>query len=794
MPFRTGHLASLRRAALLTPLCFAPVCPTQAAAASDDASTARLESQTETILVTARRRLEDAQKVPGGLAVVTAADLTRSYSVNTQAISTLVPALNYNSANPRNTSFTIRGLGSSVVAVAQANDGLESGVAFYMDEVYTGRPAAAAFDFTDIERIEVLKGPQGTLYGKNSTSGAIHVISKQPSFTPEAQAELSVGGSGFRQAKAALSGALMGDKLAARVSGAITRRDGSIRNVATGARLNNTHTDAVRGQLLWRPADSFTLRLIADWSNFDATCCTQVFVRIGQTQRPPARRFAALAAGINYQPPSTNPYDRLSDIDSALLVDTNQGGVTAIAEWDAGEVAVTSVSAWRFWNWTAANDRDFTGVPVQLVQRIPSRQDQFSQELRIATTGAGPFKAIGGLYVFSQKVVGRPETVYGPRATYWLLGSGPAFPASLLDGYSSTGRTDFRSTSYAVFGEASYQLLERLTLTGGLRYTWEDKWGDYQTRVFGGLANPTAAQRTQQLSILRPQSYRATVADGSLSGRANVAFDLSDEIMAFAGFARGFKSGGINMAGLPLDAANQPALPTAVIKPERNTSVEVGLKSKWLDGRLLLNLTGYLTDVTDFQANVVDTGPGALRGYLANIPKVTVRGVEADAAMALTSAISLRGGVAYTRGRYADYRNGPCPLERIAGGAQVCDLSGRPLPNLPRLAVSAGLAVTYPLEIRGQEGAFLLNIDSVSRTSVSGDGPASRDLFIKGYSLVNASIGVSFASGWELRLFARNLFDANYLQNVTAQAGNSGLIVGTPSEPRLIGVSLRFAL
>ena len=158
------------------------------------------------ITVTARRRSEDLEKVPLAVSVVGAALLDRSYTVNTSQLSLLVPALNYSSANPRNTAFTIRGLGSSVVAVSQANDGLEPGVGFYVDQVYHARPATAAFDFSDIEQIEVLRGPQGTLFGKNTTAGAISITSKAPTFTPEASEEVSRSAAiRFVQAKASAS-------------------------------------------------------------------------------------------------------------------------------------------------------------------------------------------------------------------------------------------------------------------------------------------------------------------------------------------------------------------------------------------------------------------------------------------------------------------------------------------------------------------------------------------------------------------------------------------------------------
>jgi iron complex outermembrane receptor protein len=411
--------AALIAAPLLFCLAMEPALAEEADRPGSNAESAAIAP----IIVTARLRVENLQEVPVAVSVVQGTELDRSYTVNTQGLTNLVPTLNYSSANPRNTSFTIRGLGSSGVAVSQANDGLEPGVGFYVDQVYHARPATAAFDFTDIERIEVLRGPQGTLFGKNTTAGAISITSRAPTFTPEASEELSYGEHGWLQVKGSGSLPIVADTLALRVSGLVERRDGVITNVSqAGHKQNNLGNQAVRGQLLFKPSDAFQLRVIADYSNYDNECCTQVFLRVGTSLRPAARQYPALAAGLNYAPPSTNPYYRLTDIDAALGVQTSEGGVSAIADWNVGAATITSVSAWRFWNWDAANDRDYTGIPIQLTQHIPSRQDQFSQELRAASNGDGPLSYVAGLYYFHQKITGEPISIYGPAAAYWLIG------------------------------------------------------------------------------------------------------------------------------------------------------------------------------------------------------------------------------------------------------------------------------------------------------------------------------------------------------------------------------------
>jgi iron complex outermembrane receptor protein len=742
------------------------------------------------IVVTARRRTEDAQTIPGSLSVVTNGLLDRSYTVNTSQLSQLVPSLNYSSANPRNTAFTIRGLGSSVVAVSQANDGLEPGVGFYIDQVYHARPATAAFDFTDIDQIEVLRGPQGTLFGKNSTAGAINISTKLPTFTPEAREEVSYGTDNFLQAKASASGPIT-DTLAFRISGLATRRDGVIHNVAKDRDQNTIGNQAVRGQLLFKPSDDFQLRVIADFANFSSECCTQVYVRTAPTLKVAARQYAALAAnapGGAYVPPSFNPYDRLTDIDAGLGVKTNEGGISAIADWNLGGATLTSVSAWRFWNWDAANDRDYTGLPIQITQHIPSRQDQYSQELRIASNGETTLSYVGGLYFFRQKITGQPISIYGPLAAYWLLFNN----SNLLNDYGTDGHTDFRSDSYAAFGEVNWRPIDGLTLTGGLRYTYEEKEGTYDTFTFGGPATVTAAQRTSQQSILSGQTYAASDKDGAFTGRANISYALTDGVLGYASYARGAKSGGINMSGLPLNNNGLPALNTAVVKPEKNTAYEVGLKTQLFEQRLIVNIDAYYTTVRDFQTNVTDTGAAvALRTYLANIPKVRVKGVEADAIAQVTQNFQLRASAAYADGKYICYPNGPCPIERIGTGTAACDLSGRGLSGLPKWSVTLGADYSQPINLFGADDALLFHVDSNSRIRVFGDPTASAYTIIKGYTVVNGSVGLRFGKSFELAVFARNLFDKNYIQNLTIQAGNSGLIIGTPSDPRTISITFR---
>jgi len=746
----------------------------------------------ESIVVTARLRQEDPQTIPISMSVVSGSDLSISRTDNVNQLQVLVASLNYSSPNPRNTSMTIRGLGSSVVAIAQSNDGLEPGVGFYVDGVYHARPATAAFDFMDLERVEVLRGPQGTVFGKNTTAGAVSITTKVPSFEFETGGELAAGDFSYFQAKGYVTGPIS-RAAAFRLSGAITRRGGVLYNAFNSDRDNDLGNLAVRGELLYQPNSNFHLRLSADYAQFVNHCCTQVYVTVGQTLKPAARQFPAMAAALNYTPPSTDPYRRIADIDAALGVNTNEGGLAANADWNLGAVTLSSISAYRWWNWDAANDRDYTSVPVQLLQHIPSYQRQFSQEFRIASNGSNTIDYVGGLYWFTQRITGTPITGYGRQATFWLLGPAPQFPTNLLDGYRTDGNTRFNTFSYAAFGEATWHVTEALSVTGGVRYTYEDKDGSFASDVSGGLATSNQTLINAKLSILRPQSYTATVNDGSASGRGSISYQITDSIMAYGTYSRGSKSGGINMSGLPLNSSNLPALSAAAIKPEQNTSWEVGLKTRLLDDHLLFNIDGFDTMVRDFQANVVDNGPGALRGYLANVEKVRVQGVEVDGVVVVDEHLSGHFSATYTAGKYASYKNGPCPLESIASSTTVCDLSGRPLTGTPVWAVSLGGEYSYPVALLDAAGQIYLHGEYSYRSKMYGDPSDSRYTLMPGYNLLNTSLGLRDGR-WDLAVWVRNLTNEHYLVNVTVQAGNSGLVLGTPGDPRMAGVSLRASL
>nr|WP_314436478.1 TonB-dependent receptor [uncultured Brevundimonas sp.] len=741
------------------------------------------------IVVTARRRDERAQDVPIALTVVNEELLDRTGAYNVGQVTQLAPSVQLLTSNPRNTAITIRGLGASY---GLANDGLEQGVGIYVDQVYYGRPATATLDFVDLDRIEILRGPQGTLFGKNTTAGALNITTQSPSFTPEGRAELSFGDYGFLQAKATFSGPIIDDKVAARFSIVSTRRDGSLDNATVGGKQNSQDAISLRGQLLFQPTDQLRVRLFADYADLTPDCCTQVFVTVGQTLKPAAQQFPALAAGRGYTPASTNPYDRIADVDSAIQADQIHRGVSAIVDYDFGWASLTSVSAWRAWDWGPKNDRDYTALDITRQSANPSWQDQWSQELRLSSNGSNRIDWTIGLYAFHQAVETHGVTEYGKDAVYWLIGPNlPNVPDALLDGYKVFNDSRIETDSYAVFGQLTWNVTERLHLTPGLRYTKEDKSGWYQAATTGGLATTDAALITRRLGIARPQAYDASLSDDDLSGQVSLSYDFSDDVLTYASVARGYKSGGINMAGIPNLPNGQPSLTNAVVKPEVVTTWELGLKTQAFDRRVTANLAAYRTDVEDYQANVVDSGPGALRGYLANADKVVIQGVELDAFARPNQNLDLYANAAWTDAKYDAFTNGPCPLELIGSTTVACDLSGKKLPGVSPWAASAGAELHGQGGFLGLPGEFYGGADASYRSSYNSDASVSRYTRIDSYAILNLRAGFRAENGWEAFVWVKNALDENYLQFVSVQSGNSGLVIGNPGDPRTVGITLR---
>jgi iron complex outermembrane receptor protein len=785
------------------------------AAAHAEATEAVAEVQNgEDILVTARRRSESVQDVPLAIAVVDEKAIEATGTFNVAKLTQLQPSLQFYSTNPRNSAANIRGLGAPF---GLTNDGIEQGVGVYIDQVYNSRIAAATFDFLDVAQVEVLRGPQGTLYGKNTTAGAINITTRPPSFDFEGRAELSVGNLGFVQAKASISGPLVDDRLAVRLAASSTDRRGTIYNVTTQNWVNEQDNLGLRGVLLWRATEALDVTFSADYNRQDPECCAQIYVRTGATQRPVNRQFDALAAAFNYAPPSRDAFDRVTDLDSPLDAFQEIGGISLRAEWEVGPGTLTSVSAWRFWNWGPSNDRDFTGLPITTVSANPSKQNQYSQELRYAVSG-DRIDYVVGLFAYHQRQRTTGAQEQGSAASRWLLNptSANASNPAVLEGLRSENDILLKTTSLAAFGQVSWQVADRLKLQPGLRLNYDKKDGRYVAVVFNGAGQaitcnpaPTSSVVRDQCATLAPQSYNPSFSDWNVSGDFTISYEVAEDALAYATYAKSFKSGGINLAGLPLDANNNPILSAQTVKPEDVDHFEIGLKSQLFDRRVTFNLAGFWTEISDYQATVTNGQLGVLRGYLANADKVRVRGIEAEASARPSGRISLYASGAYTDHEYVKFVDAPCPPE-LAGGTAVtagqapgapgapggpspanCDISGQWLPGISKWAFSYGAEYNVPVALFGVDGAAYVAFDGSYRSKFSSNPSRSRYTDISGYSLANFRLGFRTSESWDAFLWVRNAFDEEYFDILATQSGNTGLVVGQPADPRTYGVTVK---
>jgi iron complex outermembrane receptor protein len=805
---------------------------------ADDAAEAPAETHNtgSDIVVTAQRREERAQDVPIALSVIGGPEIDAKGAFNINRLQQSQPSVQFYSSNPRNSAINIRGLGAPF---GLTNDGIEQGVGFYLDGVYIGRAGASTFDFVDVQRVEILRGPQGTLYGKNTTAGAVNVTTRPASFDPEARVELSAGDDNYFQAKGSFSAPIVADKMAARISLSYTKRDGTIDNVQTGEDLHRMNSFSTRGQLLWKPTDTLDFTLAGDFNWQNPLCCVQYYARIAPTQRPLNRQYAALAAAFSYTPPSTDPFDRVTDLDADLNARQTMAGLSLSGKWDVGPATITSITAWRNWDWKPANDRDFIGLPITTVSANPSHQTQWTQELRLTSNGKSNLQYTLGLFYFHQKINTNGLQVQGPAASRWLLNPGAAVPPGssaclpatanacnplVLSGLTSTNTIRFSNDSFAVFGKLNWEALPGLHIQPGLRLNYDKKSGYYDAVVsihnarynfVATSANVAAllangAANADQFNTLAPQHYEPMFDDWKLSGDFTVSYDFTADIHGYATYAKSFKSGGINLSGLPLNSTNTGVdLSTQTVRPENVDHFELGLKTQFWDHRITLNVAGFWDEIKDYQATVNANAINVIRGYLANAGKVRVRGIEFDTSIRPSERFNLYVNGAFTDAKYAKFTNAPCPPELTGGttlavnsGGQIigtpapagtagnslpfCDISGQVLPGVSRWSFSWG--GEYNLPAGG--GEVYLGYDGSYRSRFSSNPSPSAYMYIEEYSLHNFRLGFR-KDRWNLFAWVRNAFDQNYFELLSAQSGSSGLIVGQPGDPRTWGGTIK---
>lgn len=776
-------------AALTMPVAVAQPADDKAEPAADAPDP---EPQAGEVTVTARYRKESAQKVPIAITALAADTLDRQGVFNIKQVVQQLPSLNIQGISGRNQTITIRGLGTNA---GGTNDGLEQGVGIYVDGIYRPRTGSVITDLIDIESIQLLRGPQGTLFGKNTVAGAIDIRTREPSFEPEARAELTYGNYDYVRGYLAL-GAPITDDLAFRVSYLRTRRDGIIRNTTYDEDWDQLDNHAARLDVVWKPRDDFKLRVIADYSIQTGDMGFQSVAEVLPTtlaNGTEVRGFYRRAADVGYVPIPVRPFDRKTDIDSSQYDEMPSWGISVRGDWTTpGGTTVTSLSAFRRWQWIPNYDGDQFGANILTQSIVDTDQRQFSTELRAASPGDQVIDWTGGLYFFWQEADDLSVTGYGRDAAGWLTTPNTAapdavaaLPPAALDGLFAYAHVVPRTHSYAAYGQATWNVSPAFRLTAGLRFTYEHKTGLYDAYAGGDVApigsfplELQAAVAARRAALTPAGSYTARRDTNNLSWNLNAAYDLSADVHAYATYSRGYKSPGINLVA--------PSRGVDVfVNPEKVDNFELGLKSRFLDGRAELNLAAFWTEDSDYQANFINTNVTPVVGYIANVGKLRSRGVELDARLAPVDGLTLTAAGAYTDARYVTYRNAPAPY--LTGYLGVVDLSGRRASGSPEWSLTGSAEYVH----RGTAVEAYIGGDASYRSAYFAAVNLDPYSEVPGYAIAGLHAGVRAPDGrWDVTAWVRNLTDTDFY-NTRAVNSTYGIVLAALGEPRTFGLTLR---
>lgn len=742
------------------------------------------------VVVTSRRRNEVLQDVPIPISTIRGTTLEDAGAFNVNRLKELVPTVQLYASNARNTTLNIRGLGSTY---GLTNDGIDPGVGFYVDGVYFARPAATALDFVDVEQVEVLRGPQGTLFGKNTTSGAFNVTSRLPQFKPEGTFELSYGNYGYIQAKASITGPIT-KKLAARASFSGTQREGTLLNVHDGRKINSISNLGFRGQLLYTPNEDVKIVLAGDIGSQRPDGYGWGIAGVVNTQRADYRQFDAIIKDLGYEIPYKSAFERKIDLDTRSKADNELGGLSLNADIKIGGGTLTSTSAWRYWDWIPLNDRDYLGLPVYTISSGTSKHNQWSQEFRYSGQINERLSGVIGVFGLWQDLSTDPVHTEEAGSSLWrfqqnsksALWSTPG----LFDNFGIQTNYGIESTSLAVFSQVDWAITDKLHVLPGLRYNYDRKKVNYDRQTYGGLQTSDPELLKLKAGVYSNQTFDIDADAGNVSGQLSLQYKFNKQINAYATYSVSYKPVGVNVGGLP--TANGAVLTDlARVKPEAVNHIEIGAKSSPTKNSIL-NITVFQTAIKDYQTLVQTPEPGVNRGYLANAEKVRVQGVELDGSVRFGSFLRVNGALAYTDGKYTKFTNAPVPLEEVGGAQAFKDISGGELPGISKWAGSVGAEVSQVGHLIGLSGTYFLGADVYFRSKFSSSPSPSQYLNIDGYSLLNARVGFRASNGVSLLVWSRNLGKKDYYEQLLAAPGSYGQYAGVIGDPRTYGVTLRY--
>jgi iron complex outermembrane receptor protein len=703
----------------------------------------------------------------------------------------------------RSTSIRIRGIGS-----VGSNAGIDPSVGVFIDGVYQGRAGMSVGDLLDIERVEVLRGPQGTLYGKNTAAGAINIITRDPDFEQSVFLEGVAGKYDDLQFRGSANFPLLEDELALRVAGYSSKRDGWDINRFNGQDVNNVDKWGMRAKLLWDVNDDLSLLLTGDYSEEDSRSFVPEIIDYKadgpSVMNTPFGYFAELN-GVTL--PNADPFDFSVGANVQPINRVEVGGVSLDALYAAGEHDIRWLNAWRTYSTDSQFDGDFSAFDGVLVYQDVDL-NQFSSELTLTSPTHDWVEYQGGLYFFymnmdtsdrngwEQGLVDVAQFACAPGNSS-PASTCPLFPPLIFSSPTRNINTNTHETkTVAGYGQATWNLIDELSLETGLRVSWEEKnrSGSTHCTTTAGTDCPEAGLFGPDIPD-RSESFTTT----KVQWRFALQYEPTADAMFYASVANGFKSGGYNQLRTPVNVSDQFA-------DEKSINYELGARTSWLDRQLVFNLTGYFTDYDDFQAQVFD---GSAITIL-NAGRLFSYGFESDFIYMPDEVENLRmgGSLSLNIARYDIFPSGvstvpqqvdlteASPFAAVPAGvacsiALNCsqDLSGQPLDNAPEWDVSAFASYEYPLPATSL--ALFTRADYAYTGSLYLDQDLDPNLFQSGYHLLNLRAGLRAEDhAWSLTLWATNVTNSEYLVigfDVPIISGYAGV----RGPPRQVGATLR---
>jgi iron complex outermembrane receptor protein len=693
----------------------------------------------DTIVVTAQKREQNLQDVPAAVSAVSGEQLETRNVVQVTDVVRISPSLTVTeNTNATGNSINLRGIGTFSFSI-----GIEPSVAVVVDDVALLQQAQAFSGLNDIARLEVLRGPQGTLFGKNAAAGVINIVTQAPTKTLTGSVGGALTSDGEKRVDGMISGPIS-DKAGFRLNAFYGDRDGYVRNLNTGHKLNGDRSYGVRGRLELDPTDNLNIALTASHTNTK----TDGQVRTFRSIKPGATAFGAPLAlsAVGLTPGPDNYRIRL---DTEPKNTSKQTMLTGRANLDLGQANLISITGYQDWRFRFREDLDTLGTPTLLnaadptsiqpngsVAGGPFHSTNFTQEVRLVSSGARKLDYLFALFYAD----GDSNRSYarGPNAaTSWAATAG--------------------TKTMAAFTQMTYHVGSTTHVDGGLRFNHEAIEATFINRT------PTATPPANNASCLSVCSGKAK--DDHVTYKVALRQDLADNVMAYASFSTGYKG-----QGFDISTGFTPARAAKPVRPETSKAYELGLKSRFLENRVQLNVTGFLTDFTDFQAQGGVTQPdGTIVPQLSNVGALRSKGVEIEASARPVRALRLDASAAYTDATIREFANAPCYTNqtvaqgcRPVGGSNFQDLSGSPLANSPKFKYS--LAGAYDIALPSLPFDGFVTAEYTHQSAVMLDllgTPISRQ---KAFGVVNASIGVAGRDeqNYRVALFVNNLFDQSY--------------------------------